>query len=542
MTRRFLITCAPPNPNGDLHLGHLSGPFLGADVLSRYLTARGEDVSYVAYTDDHSVYVPRRGAELGLGAWPTAHRFTNRIEATLAQASLLPDFYSHPHRDPLHDRFVQEHFQRLWDSGVIVEKELPTPFCVTCDRFLYEAYLRGRCRFCAAPSDGTYCEECGYPQDPGGLAEPRCVVCGSPPQLRPDRRLVVELAPFTEQLGELFTKSPWRQRVLDYVTELIANGLPDVPISRRTDYGVPVPLEAWSGHVLDTWFSGIFGYVAATAGYGAALGRPEHWRDLWQDQDTVLIHFIGFDCSFSHAVLWPALLLGLGDYITPRHVISNEFYTLEGQKFSTSRGHAIWGADFLREADPDAVRFYLALTNPEQAKSDFQVAAYDRSTNALLAGELQDWTSSLFARLALDSAGTVPAADPSSWPAAVRDLVGSLPRTVGQALEPDSFSLRAAAGHLAAAIGTAAADLRRHQSVPSSPEETRAVLAGHAELLGVLSAVAAPIIPGWSAQVRRLLGLAPGVDGIPWPQAGQPTVPSGQKIASRFPVLFRARS
>lgn len=541
MTQRFLITCAPPNPNGDLHLGHLSGPFLGADVLRRYLTARGRPVTYVAYTDDHSIYVPRRGTELGLAARPTAHHYTRRIEQTLALADLLPDFYGHPHRDPAHDRFVQDHFLELWKNEVIVERELLTPYCVSCDHFLYEAYLRGSCRFCQAPSDGTYCEECGYPQDPEGLLDARCITCGSAPQDRPSRRLIVPLAPYAERLAALYANSPWRQRVLDFVTGLLEHGLPDVPISRQADYGIPVPLDGWQGHILDTWFSGVFGYIAATAGHSAAVGDPDRWRDLWQDPDTVLVNFIGFDCSFSHAVLWPALLLGLGDHITPRHVISNEFYSLEGQKFSTSRGHAIWGSEFLREADPDAIRLYLALTNPEEEKSDFQLAEFDRAVGDVLAGRLEEWTGSLFSLLAGEAASTVPQADRADWPTAVHTLVDELPRTVAQSLEPGSFSLRAAARQVVDAIETAAQELRRSRQSPEPGEQVHAVLAAHTELLGVLSAVAAPLVPGWAGHARRRLGIPPGLDGIPWPEPGRPTVPAGQRVAPRFPRVFRAR-
>lgn len=542
MSKRVLITCAPPNPNGDLHLGHLSGPFMGADVLRKYLAARDVPVTYVAYTDDHSCYIPRRGAELGWDARTTAFRYTNRIERTLALADMLPDYYEHPHREPKHDALVQEHFLRLWESGVITEQEVLTPYCTTCDGFVYEAYIRGNCRFCAAPSDGTYCEECGLAQEPGGVVDGHCFTCGSQPEIRTAVRLVVPLAPFTERLAELFENSPWRQRVLDFCKGLLAQELPVVPVSRVADYGIPVPLDAWQGHILDTWFSGIFGYMAATAAHCAALGTPDEWREIWRDPQTELVHFIGFDCSFSHAVLWPSLLLGLGEYTTPRYVISNEFYTLEGDKFSTSRGHAIWGFDFLREAPADAVRLHLCLTAPEEAKADFRLADFDRTVNTLLVQEWEGWATSVVELLAKEHGSVVPGTDRAAWPSTIRTLVEQLPLDLAGHLEPASFSLRGAAARLLEGVRSAAENLRWFQeSPPADRAEAAAVLAAHTELLGVIAAVSGPLMPAWSRHTWRQLGLTPGFDGVPWPQQDRAVVPAGSRIAPEYRRMFHTR-
>jgi methionyl-tRNA synthetase len=535
MPRRVLITCAPPNPNGDLHLGHLSGPFLGADVLRRYLVARGVPVSYVSYTDDHSCYVPRRGAELGWDARTTAFRYTGRIEQTLALAGMSPDHYAHPHRDDRHDAMVRRNFLRLWESGVIVEREVPTPHCAGCGEFRYEAYLRGRCRFCAAPSDGTYCEECGRPQEPGGgVVAGRCIVCGGDTQTRPARRLVVPLAPFADRLAELYQGSALRTRMLEFCRSMLAEGLPELPISRADGYGIPVPLPGWDGHILDTWFSGIFGYLAATEAYGAAHGRPGEWRDLWRDPRTEVVHFIGFDCGFSHAVLWPALLLGLGEYVMPKHVISNEFYTLDGDKFSTSRGHAIWGFDFLREVPADAVRLHLCRTAPEEAKSDFRMAEFDRTVDEVLVGRWEAWAAAVFDLLAKDHGSVVPTVDRADWPAELRALIERLPEDLAESLEPGTFSLRGAAATLIEAVEWAAADLDRRAGSPAE-------LAAHAELLGVVAAVAAPIMPTWSRHTARQLGVAVGFDGVPWPVPGTAVVPAGAGVAGEFRRLFVPR-
>lgn len=540
MPRNVLITCAPPNPNGDLHLGHLSGPFLGADVLRRYLVARGVPVSYVAYTDDHSCYVFRKGAELGWDAHTTAFRYTSRIEHTLALAGMSPDYYGHPHRDARHDQLVQDHFLRLLRSGVVTEQTLPTPYCPGCGCYRYEAYIRGACRCCDSPSDGTYCEECGQPQEPGGVTAGRCIVCGGETEVRPAARLVVSLAPFAERLAALYEGSPWRHRLLGYCTSLIENGLPVVPISREDGYGIPVPLEGWQGHILDTWFSGIFGYMAATAALTAAHGQPDRWREMWQDQQTELVHFIGFDCGFSHAVLWPAMLLGLGEYITPRYVISNEFYTLNGGKFSTSRGHAIWGFDFLREVPVDAVRLHLCLTAPEEERTDFRLDDFEETLRTLLVAQWEQWAVTVFELLAKEHGCEVPAVSREQWPAAIRELTEQLPARVAACLEPATFSLRGAAALLAEAVQLASRDIARLHAAPADGSRAAAV-AAHAELLGTVAAVSAPIMPTWSRHAARQLGIDVGFDGVRWPCENQPLVGGGRRVDQSFLCLFRPR-
>jgi methionyl-tRNA synthetase len=387
-TGQVLITCAPPNPNGDLHLGHLSGPFLGADVLRRYLRSRGRAADYVSYTDDESCYIPRRAAELGSNAREVAHRYTRRIEQTLSMADMLPDYYAHPHREPRHRQTVQAQFLRLHEAGLLRTRTLATPYCETCEKFLYEADLRGVCRFCRLPCDGTYCEDCGFPQDPEGTLDNRCVRCGETPATRPTTRLVLPLAEHTDAMRDYYADRKWPRRAGEFCAEMLEYGLPDVPITRIAEYGIPVPLPGWEGHILDTWFSGIYGYMAATEGLGVARGEPDLAQRVWGADDTTLVHFIGFDCSFSHAVLWPAMLLAVGAPTVPRYVISNEFYHLEGEKFSTSRGHAIWGSEFLREITADAVRFHLCSTNPELAPANFSRAEFDHSLRTVLAGHL----------------------------------------------------------------------------------------------------------------------------------------------------------
>ncbi|MGW0393164.1 methionine--tRNA ligase [Streptomyces sp. NPDC003042] len=506
----YVVTSAPPNPNGDLHLGHLSGPFLGADVLSRHLRQRGHDVRYVGYSDEHSCYVPRRAAEIGSTAHPTAKLFGDRMEETLSLGAMHHDWFTRPLTDSTHTEFVQRFFLELWESGALEVQELPVFHCAPCERYLYEAEVRGECQFCAEPSDGVYCEACGLPQSPAGLAAPKCTACWNAPETTTLRRIVFPLERYRERLEAYYadarSKAEWRPRLISYLEGLFERDLPDTAISREADYGIPVPLPGWEGHILDTWFSGIWGYVAGTARLAEAAGDTSEWERLWTDADTRVVNFIGFDCSFSHAVLWPALLLAQGELTLPSQVVINEFYRLEGDKFSTSRGHAIWGGDFLRRVNADALRFHLCLTGPEREQNNFSMKEFADTVSTVLADGIERWTDTALDLLAQDFDSVVPGAAPTGPLAAER---AALPGETAAALGAETFSPQRAAAALATAVDRAGADLLElaRLRVTGPREEYAGRLAAQLELLAAVAVTAAPLMPGWSAFLAGHLGL-----------------------------------
>ncbi len=536
--RSVLITSAPPNPNGDLHLGHLSGPFLGADVLRRYLRQVGVNADYVSYTDDYSSYVSRKASEVGSTAPAVAEMYSRRMVETLALAAMLPDYFEHPAREPVHARFVHQHFLRLWQSNTFDVRVLPVFFCVMCTRYLYEGEVRGRCHFCRAPSDGVYCEECGRLQDTTGLLHPRCTACGREPEVRSLKRIVFPLARYEAGLKRFFSSRPWKPRLLAYWDSLQADGLPDVPVSRVCDYGLTVPLDEWKGHVLDTWYSGIFGYMAATAALMDARGEREGgWSGVWSTEDAELVQFIGFDCSFSHAVLWPALLMALGDRTLPTAIITNEFYRLNGEKFSTSRGHAIWGGDLLRRVPADSLRFYLSLTGPESEESNFVMTEFSSVVDKLLAHHLEDYVQSVLELLSTHFGGRVPSSVPRGDDTLLH-LLTILPQQMREALEPRCFSLHRAAELISEATEAASASLRRHRL---TGDDLTGEAVAHSQLLAVLTAVSAPIMPCWAQHLWSHLGL-PFLSAqervLPWPSR-RGLVPAGHVFPQRVPAYFQ---
>jgi methionyl-tRNA synthetase len=540
---RFIVTSAPPNPNGDLHLGHLAGPFLGADVLARYLRQAGRDVVHVGYADDYSCYVTRKASELERPAAEVAHVFGARMEQTLSLGNMPHDYFTHPLREPIHGELVQRLFGEMWQRGAFEVHELPAYWCTGCDRYLYEAEMRGSCQFCASPSDGVYCEECGRPQETTGLRNPRCTRCGTTdPEVRMQRRIVFPLEKYRSRLRGHYADQSLRPRLRGYLDDMFSRPLPATPVSRVACYGIPVPLDGWDGNILDTWYSGIFGYIAATVAHEMACGNNGAGLAAWMRKDTEVAHFFGFDCSFSHTILWPALLMAHGGLTLPDRVITNEFYRLEGEKFSTSRGHAIWGNDVLRRVPADLLRFYLCLTGPETEFGNFAAKDFTQTVNDQVVGPLAGWIGTVFAQAARAWGGLVPEATPQPS-SALADLSRSLPARLQAALDPAGFSPRRAAEHLLTVFTTlpaAAADLVSES--PAAQSDRDALLVSHLELLAVLAAVAAPIMPAFSSETAKALGLRATGSLRPvlaWPSSGERLVPAGRRISTDPPVPFQ---
>ncbi|MDT0261444.1 class I tRNA ligase family protein [Jatrophihabitans lederbergiae] len=477
---RYIVTAAPPNPNGDLHLGHLSGPFLGADVQARYLQGQGHSVLHVSYIDEHSCYVPRRARELGADPYETARALGTRIEQTLALGHMLPGFVGRPHRGAHHDLLVTRHFSQLWDRGCLQVAEDDVYWCSTCEHYLYEAEMRGSCHHCGAASDGFYCEECGRPQTSGQLREAYCTTCGSIPTLRRHRRIFFPLDKYRHTLTDYFRDRPLRPRLRQYLDLMLSEPLPATPISRIGEYGIGVPLEEWAGHYLDTWFSGYFGYLAAAE---LAARTSGHETPDWADDEAQVLEFFGFDCSFSHAVLWTALAMALGTVPTPAQLNTNEFYRLEGAKFSTSRGHAIWGGEFLTTVPADSLRFHLCLTGPETKQTNFSRRAFADTTRDVLVGGLQ----CLLARF--DDATLAPT--PGATDAELLERVDSWRSEVGASLEPAHFSPAAAAESIRCHV----TDASLAALVDSAGGSARLTA------LRQIAGLAHPLMPGWTNDV-----------------------------------------
>ncbi len=374
----WVVTATPPTPNGDLHVGHLSGPYLAADVFARGRRLFGENAVYVCYGDDNQSYVVTTAERLGVSPQELVSQSNADIANTLTSASIAMDAYTWP--DEAHFAYVQQFFHSLHKAGKLVEREVEVFYDTARQRYLFESYIGGKCPVCLNSTKGSICEACGHPNDPAGLIDP--YVVGDPEaqlELRTMRHLFLPIEDYRSQIADFYSGlgRRWRRHLPMLVDELLsAPRLADYPVTYHSDWGVPVGLPGWDGYVWNVWAEMLPGLVYA-AGKAATPVLPEGAGNPWyQGNQGRLAQFLGFDNSYFFAIAHLALAFAADDcdgpkLIKPDYIITNEFYKFENFKFSTSQGHAIWGRDLLARVSSDAMRLYLALNNPETLQSNF---------------------------------------------------------------------------------------------------------------------------------------------------------------------------
>ncbi len=541
---RVLVTAAPPTPNGDLHLGHLAGPYLSGDVHARYLRLRGLDARFVFGSDDNSPWVAGLAGELGLTPEETARRFSESIASTLAAAGVELAAYSRADLSTHHREAVQEVFLELHRRGQIVEKETPEAYCEACERVLVEHGVRGRCPGCGEGMAGNTCEACGRATRSADLVEPRCGACGAAATIRRRPRLVFPLAPHAERLRELYRHVEMPTRLRAFCQEVISGELPDFPVTQPGHWGLEVPLAGHEDERIYVWFEIAPRYL----GYARALASDDGdgeagWELWWKAGDSRVVQFFGFDNVFYYTVLIPAVLAAYApDVRLPEAFVSNEFYRLDGKKFSTSRNHRILGRELLAEAPRDAVRFYLAYTCPERQETNFTREQFRKTCRRELVEGWQAWLLELGSRVAAGSRGEAPAT--GDWTGEHRrfyERLRTLMGEIGEAYEAAGFSPQRATRLL----GELAREARRfgqgesHWSRAASThgEERRTALALELLAAKLLGLAAAPVTPALAESIWRALGFGRGPASGDWQRAFD-WMPAGQDASGLGRPLF----
>ncbi len=381
MSEKIFIGVAWPYANGALHLGHIAGAYLPADIFARYHRAKGNEVLMVSGSDQHGTPITIAAEQQGRKPGEVANLYHQQFLESWQKLGISFDLFTSTdtanHAEVTHDIFLT-----LLDKGYIYKSSMSQPFCPQCRRFLPDRYIEGTCPYCHSPTArGDQCDDCSQPMNAADLIDPRCRQCGAPPQFKDSEHFFLKLTAFQDRLADWAKKQEqWRPNVFMLTQRYLKEGLRDRAITRDIDWGVPVPVTGFENKRIYVWFEAVIGYLSATKEWTKSTGDEEKWRSFWQGE-VKSYYFIGKDNIPFHTLIWPAMLMGYGDLNLPYDIPANEFLTIEGKKLSTSRNWAVWLPDYLSRYDPDPLRYLLSINMPETGDTDFSWHEFIRRNN-----------------------------------------------------------------------------------------------------------------------------------------------------------------
>jgi len=389
---RLLVTAALPYANGPVHIGHLAGCYLPADIYVRYQRAQGRDVKFVCGSDEHGVPITIRAMKEGITPQQVVDKYHALIRDSFAQMHISFDVYSRTSA-AIHHQTSQDFFKKLYDDGVFEEKESEQYYDHEKGVFLADRYITGTCPVCGNPSAyGDQCERCGSTLSPEQLINPKSALSDAVPEKRMTKHWYFPLNKYEDWLREWIVegkKDEWKTNVYGQCKSWIDAGLQPRAMTRDSNWGVPVPIEGADGKVLYVWFDAPIGYISATK------ELTPMWSDYWQREDTKLVHFIGKDNIVFHCIIFPAMLKAHGKYVLPDAVPANEFLNIEGEKVSTSRNWAVWVHEYLEDfpGGQDLLRYVLCANAPETKDNDFTWKDFQTRINSELAANLGNFVN-----------------------------------------------------------------------------------------------------------------------------------------------------
>ena len=384
MKKRHTITAALPYANGPLHIGHLAGAYIPADIYARYLRLKGKDVAFVCGSDEHGAAIPIRAKKEGISPQKIIDKYHTIIKKSFEDFGISFDNYART-SSKTHHKMASEFFNELNTKNIFIEKESEQLYDIEENQFLADRYVEGECPKCGfEEAYGDQCESCGSSLNATDLINPKSKLSGNIPSLKKTKHWFLPLNNFEEFLNKWFLKEKkddWKTNVLGQVKSWINEGLKPRAITRDLDWGIPVPIKEAIGKVLYVWFDAPIGYISSTIEW--AERKNIDWKPYWQDPNTELVHFIGKDNIVFHCIIFPSILSASGKYILPSNVPANEFLNLEGQKISTSKNWAIWLHEYMEDFPEmqDTLRYVLTTNAPENKDNDFTWKDYQAKNN-----------------------------------------------------------------------------------------------------------------------------------------------------------------
>ncbi|MCE7061424.1 methionine--tRNA ligase [Dyadobacter sp. CY343] len=544
--KRYTVTAALIYANGPIHIGHLAGCYIPADIYVRYLRANGKDVAFISGTDEHGVPITIRAKKEGLTPQQVVDKYYAQIDAAFKELGISFDIYSRTSKKIHHDT-SQEIFRDLYEKKVFVEETTEQYFDETAEQFLADRYIVGTCPVCANPNAyGDQCERCGSTLSPLELKDPRSMLSGAKPVLKATKNWYLPLDTLQPQIEQYINSHPeWKTNVLGQCQSWLKDGLKPRAMTRDLDWGIQVPVENTEGKVLYVWFEAPIGYISATKDWLTQQnGSDEGWKKWWQpgenleEGETKLVHFIGKDNIVFHCIIFPAMLMAEGDYILPDNVPANEFMNLEGDKISTSRNWAVWLHEYLEEmpGKQDVLRYVLTANAPETKDSEFTWKDFQTRNNSELVGIYGNFINRALILTHKFCDGKVPAtADLQEIDLAVLKDLAAFPGRIGDSIEHYRFREALTFMIDLARLGNKyLADTQPWHAIKTDPERVNTIMNIALQISATLAIVSEPVLPFTSQKIREQLGF----DGGLWQDAGRADLLAAGQSINEASLLF----
>lgn len=543
--KRYTITAALPYANGPVHLGHLAGVYIPADIYTRYLRLQNRDVVFICGSDEHGVPITLKAKKEGVDPQVVVDRYHEVIQQSFLDFGISFDHYSRT-SGTMHHQTASDFFKQLEDNGQFVEQVTEQLYDPEANQFLADRFVTGTCPKCGnTESYGDQCEQCGTSHNATDLIDPKSSLSGSAPVLKQTKHWFLPLDQHEQWLKDWILKdhkSDWKSNVYGQCKSWIDDGLRPRAVTRDLDWGIPVPVKNAEGKVLYVWFDAPIGYLSATKEWAEKNNRD--WTPYWQDPETKLVHFIGKDNIVFHCIIFPSMLKAHGDFILPDNVPANEFLNLEGDKISTSRNWAVWLHEYLKEfpGQQDVLRYTLTANAPETKDNDFTWADFQARNNNELVAIFGNFINRVTVLTQKYYQGVVPdSGELLDEDKAVLNQLNAHPDVIADSLERYRFREAQMTLINVARLGNKyLADAEPWKLIKSDPERTATIMNVALQIAAALAVLSEPFLPFTAAKLKNILGLNHLDKPLSWTVISNNStyLPQGHKI-EQSPLLFR---
>ena len=512
MSKRHTITAALPYTNGPIHIGHMAGVYVPADIYARYLRIKGEEVLFICGSDEHGVAISMKAKKDGITPKEVIDKYHNIIDKAFNDFGISFDYYGRT-SSKVHHQTAQEFFKAIHDKDGFETQTTEQLYDAKEDQFLADRYVVGTCPKCQHPEAyGDQCESCGSSLNANDLINPKSAISGETPSLKTTTHWYLPLDRYEAFLRSWILEGhqkDWKPNVLGQVKSWLDDGLKPRAVTRDLSWGIPVPVDGGENKVLYVWFDAPIGYISATKEWAAKEGKD--WAPYWQDENTELVHFIGKDNIVFHCIIFPAVLKAMGSYILPKNVPANEFLNLEGQKLSTSKNWAVWLHEYLEDFPDkqDVLRYVLTANAPETKDNDFTWHDFQTRNNSELVAIFGNFINRVMVLMKKYYESVVPEPNEySSVDTETLETLAAAPLKIGQLIE--QYKFRAACQEMIqlARLGNKyLADEEPWKLIKTNPERVATIMHTAMQIAAGLAVLSEPFLPHTAKKLRDMLQL-----------------------------------